>query len=153
MIELAPGITGSGMPSGGATISGSNSNDSFELEQAYQINAVGQRQDANEYDVDGSSLNSASRDGVVNLAPEPDTIDSVRVSSACFLQTRCVLKPGRETHTLARHLRGRANLSTLQLESCCWVSAQFPCSSCDASLEHGPNFGSMSGQTLIFCVA
>jgi Carboxypeptidase regulatory-like domain len=84
MIELAPGITGSGMPSGGATISGSNSNDSFEQEQAYQINAAGQRQDANEYDVDGSSLNSASRDGVVNLAPEPDTIESVAVSGATF---------------------------------------------------------------------
>jgi Carboxypeptidase regulatory-like domain len=84
MIQLAPGITGSGMPSGGATGSGSNSNDSFEQEQAYQINASGQRQDANEYDVDGSSLNSASRDGVVNLAPEPDTIESIRVSGATF---------------------------------------------------------------------
>jgi Carboxypeptidase regulatory-like domain len=84
MIQLAPGITGSGLPSGGATGSGSNNNDSFEQEQAYQINAAGQRQDANEYDVDGSSLNSASRDGVVNLAPEPDTIESIRVSGATF---------------------------------------------------------------------
>ncbi len=84
MIQLAPGITGSGMPSGGATGSGSNNNDSFEQEQAYQINAAGQRQDSNEYDVDGSSLNSASRDGVVNLAPEPDTIESIRVSGATF---------------------------------------------------------------------
>jgi hypothetical protein len=84
MIQLAPGITGSGMPSGGATGSGSNNNDSFEQEQAYQINAAGQRQDSNEYDVDGSSMNSASRDGVVNLAPEPDTIESIRVSGATF---------------------------------------------------------------------
>jgi hypothetical protein len=84
MIQLAPGITGSGMPSGGATGSGSNNNDSFEQEQAYEINAAGQRQDSNEYDVDGSGMNSASRDGVVNLAPEPDTIESIRVSGASF---------------------------------------------------------------------
>jgi Carboxypeptidase regulatory-like domain len=84
MIQLAPGITGSGMPSGGATGSGSNNNDSFEQEQAYEINASGQRQDSNEYDVDGTSMNSASRDGVVNLAPEPDTIESIRVSGATF---------------------------------------------------------------------
>jgi len=84
MIQLAPGITGSGLPSGGATGSGSNNNDSFEQEQAYEINAAGQRQDSNEYDVDGTSMNSASRDGVVNLAPEPDTIESIRVSGASF---------------------------------------------------------------------
>ena len=29
-------------------------------------------------------MNSASRDGVVNLAPEPDTIESIRVSGASF---------------------------------------------------------------------
>lgn len=84
MIQLAPGITGSGMPSGGATGSGSNNNDSFEQEQGYQVNASGQRQEANEYDVDGSSMNSASRDGVVNLSPEPDMIESIRVSGATF---------------------------------------------------------------------
>jgi len=84
MIELAPGITGSGMPSGGALASGSANNDSFEQEPAYQINAVGQRQESNEYDVDGSGVNSASRDGVVNLTPESDFIEAVRVSGATF---------------------------------------------------------------------
>jgi Carboxypeptidase regulatory-like domain/TonB dependent receptor len=84
MIELAPGVTGSGLPSGGALGSGSNNNDSFEQEQGYQISAAGQRQEDNEYDVDGSSVNSASRDGVVNLAPEPDFVQAVRVSGATF---------------------------------------------------------------------
>ena len=84
MIELAPGITGSGLPSGGALGSGSANNDSFEQEAGYQINAAGQRQENNEYDVDGSGLNSASRDGVVNLSPEPDFIQAIRVSGATF---------------------------------------------------------------------
>lgn len=82
MIELAPGVTGSGLPSGGALGSGSANNDSFEQEAGYQLNAAGQRQEDNEYDVDGSGLNSASRDGVVNLSPEPDFIQAVRVSGA-----------------------------------------------------------------------
>src|SRR5260370_32358390 len=84
MIELAPGITGSGLPSGGALGSGSANNDSFEQEAGYQINAAGQRQEDNEYDVDGTGLNSASRDGVVNLSPEPDLIQAVRISGATF---------------------------------------------------------------------
>lgn len=84
MIQLAPGITGSGLPSGGALGSGSANNDSFEQEAGYQINAAGQRQEMNEYDVDGSGLNSASRDGVVNLSPEPDFIQAIRVSGATF---------------------------------------------------------------------
>lgn len=84
MIQLAPGVTGSGLPSGGALGSGSANNDSFEQEAGYQINAAGQRQEDNEYDVDGAGLNSASRDGVVNLSPEPDFIQAIRVSGATF---------------------------------------------------------------------
>lgn len=84
MIQLAPGITGSGLPSGGALGSGSANNDSFEQEAGYQINAAGQRQEDNEYDVDGTGLNSASRDGVVNLSPEPDFIQAIRVNGATF---------------------------------------------------------------------
>lgn len=84
MVELAPGVTGSGLPSGGATGSGSNNNDSFEQEPAYQINASGQRQEDNEYNVDGSSVDSASRGGVVNLTPEPDFVQSMQVSGVVF---------------------------------------------------------------------
>src|SRR5208282_5106937 len=43
-----------------------------------------QRQESNEYDVDGSTVNSASRDGVVNLSPEPDFIQAMRVAGATF---------------------------------------------------------------------
>jgi Carboxypeptidase regulatory-like domain len=82
MIELAPGVTGSGLPAGGALGSGSANNDSFEQEAGYQLNAAGQRQENNQYDVDGSIAVSASRDGVVNLSPEPDLIQAVRISGA-----------------------------------------------------------------------
>src|SRR6202158_1745150 len=82
MIHRAPGITGSGLPSGGALGSGSANNDSFEQEAGYQINAAGQRQENNEYVVDGSGLNRASRDGGVNLSPEPDFIQAVRIAGA-----------------------------------------------------------------------
>ncbi len=82
LIELAPGVTGTGVPAGIG--SGSNNNDSFEQEEGYQVNAAGQRQEDNEYDVDGSITVSASRDGVVNLSPEPDFIQSMRVAGATF---------------------------------------------------------------------
>jgi hypothetical protein len=82
MIQLAPGVTGSALPAGIG--SGSNNNDSFEQEEGYQINAAGQRQENNEYDVDGSIVVSASRDGVVNLSPEPDFIQALRISGATF---------------------------------------------------------------------
>jgi len=81
---LAPGITGSGGLFGGATGSGSTSQDSFQTEPGFQINAGGQRQEANEYQVDGASVNGNSRDGIVNITPEPDTVQEVRVSANTF---------------------------------------------------------------------
>ena len=84
----------------GALGSGSANNDSFEQEAGYQINAAGQRQENNEYDVDGSGLNSASRDGVVNLSPEPDFINQsvsrARLSTrrrAAIAGLRCKYSP------------------------------------------------------------
>ena len=84
IIQLAPGLTGTGLPRGGALGSGSANNDSFEQEPGYEINAAGQRQESNEYQVDGSSVNGNSRDGIVNLTPEPDFVQAVRVSGATF---------------------------------------------------------------------
>ncbi|MGO9270556.1 MAG: carboxypeptidase regulatory-like domain-containing protein [Terriglobia bacterium] len=84
IVELGPGLTGSGALYGNAAGSGSANNDSFEQEPAYQINAAGQRQESNEYQVDGTSENSASRDGVVNLTPEPDFVEAIRVAGANF---------------------------------------------------------------------
>ncbi|MGI8960102.1 MAG: carboxypeptidase regulatory-like domain-containing protein [Bryobacteraceae bacterium] len=92
---LAPGVTGGGNAFGGAGGSGSQGTNSFAQEQAFQINAAGQRQEANEYDVDGSSVNGNSRDGIVNLTPEPDTVAEVKVSAQVFSAEK-----GRESGTL-----------------------------------------------------
>ena len=85
---IAPGVTGAGRLFGGATGSGSAGQDSFQVEPGFQINSAGQRQENNEYQVDGSSVNGNSRDGIVNLTPEPDTVQEVRVSAASFTAER-----------------------------------------------------------------
>lgn len=84
LLELAPGITGTGELYGGATGSGSVSEDSFEVEPGFRVNAPGQRQENNEYQIDGSFMNSASHGGVVNSSPEADFIEAMRISSANF---------------------------------------------------------------------
>ena len=72
---LAPGVTGSGQLFGSGS---ANYQDSFQNEPGFQINAAGQRQEQNEYDVDGTSVNGNSRDGIANLTPETDTIQEIR---------------------------------------------------------------------------
>src|SRR5215470_14974731 len=78
---LAPGVTGSGQLFASGAAFGT---DSFQAEPGYQINAAGQRQEQNEYNVDGTSVNGNSRDGIANLTPEPDTIQEIRVSANSF---------------------------------------------------------------------
>lgn len=85
---IAPGVTGAGKLFGGATGSGSAGQDSFQAEPGFQINSAGQRQENNDYQVDGSSVNGNSRDGISNLTPEPDTVQEVRVSAAAFSAER-----------------------------------------------------------------
>ena len=92
---LAPGISGSGAFGGGATGSGSLGNDSFASEPGFQINSAGQRQEANEYQVDGSSVNGNSRDGIANITPEPDVVEAMRVTAATFAADK-----GRESGAL-----------------------------------------------------
>jgi len=81
LVWQAPGVTGSGQLYGSGS---ANSLDSFQNEPGYQINAAGQRQEQNEYDVDGTSVNGNSRDGIANLTPEPDTIQEIRISANSF---------------------------------------------------------------------
>src|SRR6266478_8447266 len=81
IVALAPGVTGSGQLFASGAAFGT---DSFQSEPGYQINAAGQRQEQNEYDVDGTSVNGNSRDGIANLTPEPDTIQEIRVSANSF---------------------------------------------------------------------
>jgi len=81
---LAPGVTGLGGSFGGASGSGSQGTNSFNAEPGFQIIGAGQRQEANEYQVDGTSVNGNSRDGIVNLTPEPDTVAQMKISTDIF---------------------------------------------------------------------
>ncbi|WP_041586051.1 TonB-dependent receptor [Terriglobus saanensis] len=81
---LAPGVTGLGDASGNISAAGSVGTNSFSAESGFQINAAGQRQETNEYQVDGTVVNGNSRDGVVNITPEPETIQEMKVTASTF---------------------------------------------------------------------
>lgn len=81
---LAPGVTGLGDASGSISSAGSQGTNSFNSEAGFQINAAGQRQDTNEFQVDGTNVMSTSRDGVVNISPEADTVSEMKISSSTF---------------------------------------------------------------------
>ena len=81
---LAPGVTGLGTDSGSISAAGSVGTSSFNAESGYQINAAGQRQEANEFQVDGTVVDSDSRDGVVNITPEPETVQEMKVTASTF---------------------------------------------------------------------
>jgi len=81
---LAPGVTGLGDASGNISAAGSVGTSSFSAEAGFQINAAGQRQEANEFQVDGTVVDGNSRDGVVNITPEPETIQEMKVTAATF---------------------------------------------------------------------
>jgi hypothetical protein len=81
---LAPGVTGLGDASGNISAAGSVGTSSFAAEAGFQINAAGQRQEANEYQVDGTVVDGNSRDGVVNITPEPETIQEMKVTASTF---------------------------------------------------------------------
>jgi len=81
---LAPGVTGLGDASGSIASAGSQGTNSFNSEAGFQINAAGQRQDTNEFQVDGTNVMSTSRDGVVNISPEADTVAEMKISSSTF---------------------------------------------------------------------
>jgi hypothetical protein len=81
---LAPGVTGLGDASGNISAAGSVGTSSFSAESGFQINAAGQRQEANEFQVDGTVVDGNSRDGVVNITPEPETIQEMKVTASTF---------------------------------------------------------------------
>ena len=81
---LAPGVTGLGGASGNASSAGSIGITPFASENSFQINAAGQREEMNEFQVDGTTVNGNSRDGVVNIDPEPDTVAEMKVTASSF---------------------------------------------------------------------
>ena len=78
---LSPGVTGNGASSGGTPTLGT---DSFGTELQLNINAAGQRQENNDYQLDGTSIVVSSRGGAAYVSPEPDTVEAVKVQAADF---------------------------------------------------------------------
>ena len=81
---LSPGITGLGDSFGGGSIAGTEGTNSFNAEPGYQIIGAGQRQEDNEYQVDGTSVDGNSRDGIANITPEPDTVTQMKLTTDVF---------------------------------------------------------------------
>jgi hypothetical protein len=81
LILLAPGVIGNGAPNGGTPTLGT---DSFGTELQFNINAAGQRQENNDYQLDGTSIVVSSRGGAAYVSPEPDTVQAVKVQAADF---------------------------------------------------------------------
>lgn len=85
---LSPGVTGLGNSFGGGSIAGTEGTNSFNAEPGYQIIGAGQRQEDNEYQVDGTSVDGNSRDGIANITPEPDSVALIKLTTDVFSADR-----------------------------------------------------------------
>jgi len=107
LANLAPGVTGTGL----ATTSGVP--DNFNVEITNQANANGRGFDGNLYIVDGLDITSSVRPGVVNTAPNADSVQEVAVQTntysveygrATSIQTAITTKSGaNRLHGLASY--------------------------------------------------
>lgn len=71
LVTLAPGVSGRGLV--GSGVQGA-AGDNFSTEQSVDASANGRSSNANMYVVDGLDVTSNIRPGVVNLSPNPDSI-------------------------------------------------------------------------------
>ena len=76
LVTLAPGVTGRGTTGAGSPGSGV---DNFSTETQVDSSANGQGSVGNMYIVDGLDITSAIRPGVLNLTPNPDSIQETSV--------------------------------------------------------------------------
>jgi Carboxypeptidase regulatory-like domain len=81
LVNLAPGVTGRGLS--GSGVQGA-AGDNFSTEQSVDASANGRSANANMYVVDGLDVTSNIRPGVVNLSPNPDSIQEETTSVNTF---------------------------------------------------------------------
>ena len=81
LITLAPGVTGRGTALGGSP---GSSSDNFATELSVDASANGRSSNGNMYVVDGLDVTSNIRPGVVNLTPNPDSIQEASVQVNTF---------------------------------------------------------------------
>ncbi len=100
LVTMAPGASGLGTSTSGSPASGV---DNYSTEEQVDASANGQGQNNNQYVVDGLDVTSGIRQGVLNLTPQPESIQetsvqvntfSVEHSRAAGLQTIFTTKSG-----------------------------------------------------------
>src|SRR5215475_7124234 len=100
LVTLAPGASGLGTTASGSPASGV---DNYSTEEQVDASANGQGQNNNQYVVDGLDVTSGIRQGVLNLTPQPESIQetsvqvntySVEHSRAAGLQTIFTTRSG-----------------------------------------------------------
>ncbi len=92
LVRLTPGIFGDGGrgPNGNASGlpnspgPGGSSNSIFQTENQPQITANGQRISANNFQIDGVSVNSLSHGGAAVVTPNQESVKEIQVSSTSF---------------------------------------------------------------------
>ncbi len=103
LVTMAPGVSGLGTSTSGSPASGV---DNYSTEEQVDASANGQGQNNNQYVIDGLDVTSGIRQGVLNLTPQPDSIQetsiqvntfSVEHSRAAGLQTIFTTKSGSDS--------------------------------------------------------
>ena len=100
LVTMAPGVSGLGTSTSGSPGSGV---DNYSTEEQVDASANGQGQNNNQYVIDGLDVTSGIRQGVLNLTPQPESIQetsvqvntySVEHSRAAGLQTIFTTRSG-----------------------------------------------------------
>lgn len=103
LVTLAPGVSGLGTSTSGSPASGV---DNYSTEEQVDASANGQGQNNNQYIIDGLDVTSGIRQGVLNLTPQPASIQetsvqvntfSVEHSRAAGLQTIFTTRSGADS--------------------------------------------------------
>jgi hypothetical protein len=81
LVTLAPGVSGLGTSTSGSPASGV---DNFSTEEQVDASANGQGQNNNQYVVDGLDVTSGIRQGVLNLTPQPESIQETSIQVNTF---------------------------------------------------------------------
>lgn len=92
LARLTPGIFGDGARAGNGNASGlpnspgpgGSANSIFQVENQVQITANGQRISANNFQIDGVSVNSLSHGGAAVVTPNQESVKEIQVSSSSY---------------------------------------------------------------------
>jgi hypothetical protein len=95
LVRLTPGIFGdsarggngnsAGLPNAGTdTGPGGSNNSVFQIENQPQISANGQRISANNFQIDGVSVNSLSHGGAAVVTPNQESVKEIQISSTSY---------------------------------------------------------------------